>query len=66
MHNCSVVCEECGHKYAWHGRWSQMPACPSCGHRPDQSVLEQIDWQLELTRSMAHRRYNGVGKVSRS
>lgn len=37
-----VRCEKCRRKFGWHGKWSDRPACPHCGHTiPREELLKQ-------------------------
>lgn len=42
----------CGKRIGWRGDAVDRPACPRCGHRPDQAVLEADDRTLQETMAL--------------
>jgi len=40
-------CPKCGKRFGWHGRLTDKPACPRCGHRDDPAALARDEAEIE-------------------
>jgi len=38
-----ATCPDCGARIGWAGELKDRPPCPRCGHRPNQSELDEAD-----------------------
>jgi hypothetical protein len=51
-------CEKCGKWIGWCGSAANRPACPKCGHRPDQADLDAADAEMKKFEELLASRPN--------
>jgi ribosomal protein S27E len=57
-------CPKCGAHVGWHGRMSDRPACPKCGHRPAQASPGAGGWANNTGQRWASRAARTLDEIN--